>query len=378
MSGRAGKVVTPIAYPAAMLFRYPGTSRALISLHMRIAYASLLLAACTGGERADSGQCPAGEVCSTETPYGLHFVGASSSDPAFGKLNAPPATAIGGTQRITLQYDKGSGIQTDLDLPYTADDDGGLGVKVDKQEGPNVTLRGTGSRKNYLRILEQGTDLLMDRKELSGASLMSIGIVQTNLEVVPDGSQLAFAVGHQKVGIALYGQVQEGSSPTLERIVDQSMLLSSTGGERTAWDAIDFDAAEETTLTVAVTAGDKPQALLPVEIYATADSIDPIDPQTVVPANSSATLCFAANAGDYVVVGFPWQFTIDGQTAPASIVSPNCVVVTATKPSGQIAVAASAGGRSTTVDVTIGQSAVRVPTKTGRDLGTTAGERASL
>lgn len=378
MSGRAGKLVASIAYPTAMMFRYPGTLRALIRPHMRIAYLSLLLAACTGGERAESGQCPAGEVCSTETPNGLHFVGADSSDGAFGKLSAPPATAIGGTQRITIQYDPGTGIQRDLDLPYEADDDGGLGVKIDMQEGANVTLRGAGSRTNYLRIVEAGSDLLMDRKEMTGASLMSISLVQTGFEVLPDGAQIAYAPGHIKVGVALYGQVQSGSSPSLQRIVDQSMGLVSSGGSRAAWDAVEFDQDEEKTLTVGVTAGDKPQALLPLEVYATADSIEPIDPQTTIPANGSATLCFAANTSDYVVLGFQWQFTIDGAATDASIVAPNCVVVAANKPSGQIEVAASAGGRSTTVDVTIGQSAVRVPTKTGRDMGTTAGERASL
>lgn len=345
---------------------------------MRFAYASLLLAACTGGERADSGQCPAGEVCSTETPRGLHFVGATSSDPAFGKLNAPPATAIGGTQRITIQYDPGTGVQRDLDLAYDADDDGGIGVKIDKQEGANVTLRGVGSRQNYLRILEAGTDLLMDRKEMTGASLMSINILSTSLEVLPDGAQVSYAVGHQKVGIGLYGMVQDGGSPTLERIVDQSMLLSAPGGNRTAWDAIEFDEPDATTVHVSVMAGDKPAADMPVEIVAAADDIEPINPQTMIPANGTATLCFAANAADRVVVGFAWQFTVDGQSALPSIISPNCVDVTADKPSGQISVAATAGGQTATVDVTIGQSAVRVPTKIGRDMGTTAGDRASL
>ena len=37
--------------------------------------AALSLAACYGGERANSGECPAGETCSPATPTGLDFVG---------------------------------------------------------------------------------------------------------------------------------------------------------------------------------------------------------------------------------------------------------------------------------------------------------------
>src|SRR5690349_9941492 len=110
----------------------------------------LVVPACFGGERASTGQCPAGEVCSPETPNGLHFIGQALIDDVL--VSGPAATAIGGTQDVALQYDRGDGILIALDLPYTADDDGGLGVRVDHTAGSVVTMRGMKSRSNYLRI----------------------------------------------------------------------------------------------------------------------------------------------------------------------------------------------------------------------------------
>jgi len=46
---------------------------------------------------------------------------------------------------------------------------GGNGVAVDHATGSVVTMRGAGSRTNYLRIIDPGTGELFDRKELTGA-----------------------------------------------------------------------------------------------------------------------------------------------------------------------------------------------------------------
>jgi hypothetical protein len=44
-------------------------------IHYLLLPLPLSLVACFGGERAKTGQCPAGEVCSDKTPRGLHFIG---------------------------------------------------------------------------------------------------------------------------------------------------------------------------------------------------------------------------------------------------------------------------------------------------------------
>ncbi|MBA3454583.1 MAG: hypothetical protein H0T42_15950, partial [Deltaproteobacteria bacterium] len=133
-----------------------------------------LVAACTGGERASSGECPAGEICSPETPRGLHFIGNAMSNQVFGSLFGPAPTAIGGTQEVALEWDRGDGNLVAFTLPYLADDDGANGVAVASTSGSVVTVRGTASRKNYLRIVEPQFDELYDRYELAAAAIESI------------------------------------------------------------------------------------------------------------------------------------------------------------------------------------------------------------
>ncbi len=92
-------------------------------------------------------------------------------------LSGPSPTAIGGTQDIALQYDPTTGHFVPLDLPYTADDDGGIGVAIDHTAGSVVSVRGVASRTNYLRIIDATTGELFDRKELTGAAIDSLSLV---------------------------------------------------------------------------------------------------------------------------------------------------------------------------------------------------------
>ncbi len=131
----------------------------------------LPLVGCSAGERALSGKCPTGEVCSAETPDGLHFFGKTLSDRTLD-FGGPHTTAIGGTREVELQ----SGSKP-FALPYRADDDGGLGVRVESTRGPVITLRGVDNRKNYLRIVEPDRGALYDRIELAGAAIESIALV---------------------------------------------------------------------------------------------------------------------------------------------------------------------------------------------------------
>src|SRR5579862_8759762 len=91
------------------------------------AFACLPLFACFGGDRADTGQCPAGETCSPATPNGLLFIGRNPSGEQL--IAGPGATAIGGTQDIQLDYaDDAEGA---FDLTYSALVDAPIGVAVD-------------------------------------------------------------------------------------------------------------------------------------------------------------------------------------------------------------------------------------------------------
>jgi hypothetical protein len=344
---------------------------------------TLPLVACYGGERRTTGECPAGEVCSDLTPGGLDFIG----NRLVGELllGGPRPTAIGGTQSIALEYDRGDGIDVALDLPFSADDDGGAGVKVDAISGSQVVVRGVGSRSNYLRILDSD-GLLMDRKELTGAALDTIELWPDDFESIPADRQLAFASGKRTIGIALFGDVQTSSGPRSERLVDTSMELALAGAQRTAWDTLEVDAAVG-TYPLAVTAGDKPTATLDFVVVDHADSIAPLAnaPTTIAP-NSSTSVCFEALAAGRYVVGLTWTYVVDGTMTVIQgdgTLLRNCISVSTQKTSGTVTIQASAGGRSTTLALAVGAMAREQPTaplrmREASHAITTAGDRASM
>lgn len=340
---------------------------------------SLPLLACYGGERANTGVCPAGETCSPATPNGLQFAGASLSDQIL--LEGPAPTAIGGTQDIELEYDPGDGETIPLDLPYRADDDGGLGVRIDHTTGPVVTVRGVESRSNYLRILDAGDGTLFDRKELTGAAVDSIALVATDYEMIPDGAQLAWATGDQHIGVALTGAVQESTGPAEERIVDTSMQLALDGAEQSAWDELHLPAAAAGTYSIAVTAGDRPTASVPLVVVDHADAVTALSPPSGIAPNGATMVCFQATAGGRYVVGLTWSYAIDGVATNARTLTPNCIEATTTKTSGTVSVQASAGGQAATVTLAVGAMSRVTPPQAHPGVvrnAPTAGERASL
>ncbi|HUS27416.1 MAG TPA: hypothetical protein VMZ53_02875 [Kofleriaceae bacterium] len=341
---------------------------------------------CYGGERYNTGECPAGETCSDLTPKGLQFVGNSLVDDIL--LSGPRATAVGGTQVVALQYSRGDGVTVALDLPYTADDDGGNGVKVSAQSGSQVTMLGAGSRSNYLRILDSD-GLLMDRKELTGAALERIELTPTDFESIPNGSELAFAPGKRKLGVALYGDVQHSSGPVSERIVDTSMQLDLAGAQKTAWDTLEVANAQIGRSTLTVTAGDKPALNIDFVVVDHADAVAVTEPapSTIMPSGSQ-TVCFKATMADVTgpryIVGLTWTFNVDGQikTQGDGVLTRNCISVTTTKTTGSVSVQASAGGQSSTVSLAVGAARTIAPVGTGMHTAaeavSTDGDRAAL
>jgi hypothetical protein len=345
-----------------------------------LASLSLPLVACYAGERRSTGECPAGETCSDTTPGGLDFIGNHLVNDLL--LSGPRATAVGGTQVVALEYDRGDGVDVALDVPYTADDDGGLGVAVESMSGSQVTIRGAGSRKNYLRILD-ADGLLMDRKELAGASLSRMELVSNDYETVSEGTLLAFAVGERELGVALYGDVQHSSGPVAERLVDTSMQLALAGSEKIAWDTLRVDAPVG-TYALDVTAGDKPTATLDVVVVDHADTLAPLPnaPSTIMPSGSTS-VCFEAKASGRHVIGLVWSFDVDGTAVVQgeNSVNRNCVGVTTTKTTGSVAVTGTAGGQTASISLTVGTAREQLDITSIKPLPVaipTAGDRASL
>lgn len=338
------------------------------------------LVACYAGERRATGQCPAGEDCSDTTPGGLDFVGNSLVNDIL--WSGPRPTAVGGTQTVALEYDRGDGIDVALDLPFIADDDGGIGVRVASTSGSQVTVQGMGSRTNYLRILDSD-GFLMDRKQLTGAALTSMELVPTDFEAIPADRLIAFNVGPRPIGVALYGDVQQASGPVAERLVDTSMQLALASADRLAWDMLRIDFAPG-TYPLTVTAGDKPPATLDVVVVDHADAVglQAGEPTTIAP-NQSRSVCFEALTGSRHIVGLTWTFNVEGKvtTHGDGDFMRNCIDVTTTKSSGSVSIQASAGGQSTTVALTIAQAREQRDASRIKALPAaipTAGDRAAL
>ncbi|HEX4450580.1 MAG TPA: hypothetical protein VH143_06910 [Kofleriaceae bacterium] len=315
-----------------------------------------------GGERADSGQCPAGETCSPETPDGLNFIGTDLGGAL--ELGGPSPTAIGGTQEIALEND-----DVPLSFPYTVDDEGGQGVRFDHQNGNVVTVVGAGSFSNYLRILDASTSELFDRKLVIGAQIDRVALIPSGLETVPTSTPVVYAAGPVDIVVALFGQVQESAGPTDERVVDTSMIASLADATQPAWDTLAFANASAGDYAMTITAGNLAARSLTVTTVDGADAIAQIDPSsTLAPGDD---ICFAAtNAGRYVA-NLKWSFTVDdaAEVGVGNCISPDI-------DHGTVNVTASAGGQTATVSMTVVQAAKRRERATTRS--TTAGERAAM
>lgn len=329
------------------------------------------LAACSLGERAISGECPRGEVCADETPSGLDFEGASLTDVFldFG----PHPTLVGGTQAIHLSYAPAGGAWRPLDLPYLTDDSGGRGVKVDHTSGPIVTLRGVAARANYLRITDPGGNLY-DRKQLAGASLSEIRIVPRRPEMVAPGEAVVFAPGTVEVTVALHGETDGAPA----RAVDESMAIALPGATRIAWDTLRLPGAAIGFYPLTVTAGDRPETTLEVEVVGGADALALQLPSSPLVVAQVATVCFSAHAAGRHVAGLSWTFEADNGTAGGSLFA-NCAAVTP-KQAGPLSLTARAGGKTLTTAFTVEAPARRTDAVVAPQPahGSPAGERAAL
>lgn len=315
-------------------------------------FALPLLAACVygNGERQD-GTCPSTESCSDETPYGLEFVGVELVDRRY--LDGVRATMIGGTQTIVLLEDG-----SPFGRPFRAYPGSAAGVRITGQSSSSVTVEGVGSAPNYLRIVQTGTSLLYDRYELFGAALDDVALTHDGREEVPRDTPIAWVPGRQRVGVALFGNVERDGQSERERIVDTTMTITVTGGVQRRWDAVEFDAVVGNH-SVEITASDLIPRTRVVEVATSAERMELLsDPGNLeVRAGTSTRLCFQAiNAGRYVY-GLTWRFTYGGQTfthGPDVPDDRNCASVTLPDPPGtRVPLTAAAGGATMTVQVEV-------------------------
>jgi len=325
--------------------------------------ALLAFPACVGGQRAATGECPSGEVCSPETPDGLQFIG-SSLIGAF-VVGGPLATAVGGTQEIQIDTEPALGIYTPFELAFSVNDSGGAGVRFDHQNGNVVTVRGVAAKSNYLRILDPSNAELFDRKILDADQIASISLLPVTADTVPAGMPVVWASGEADIGIALMG--------SHDRLVDTSLVATLDGSVSRAWDTLVMPSASAGSYALSVTAGNLAPTALTVDVVDAPDALAPVDPHATVAAGDD--VCFAATNAGRFVAGLAWTFTIDG-VATAGV--GNCV--NTDQQAGNITVSAAAGGKTATIEMTIVQGAHYLSGLTSHQsqLRPTAGERAAM
>jgi hypothetical protein len=327
---------------------------------VRRAAAALLLAACAGqGERAGGG-CPAGELCSPETPDGLFFLGALLGDQPLGRMD-PEAVATGGTQ--TLRLVTGA---TSSAPPFARDFDAvssGAALGVDSFAPPDVTVHGLDAGQAYLRIVDPRNGLLFDRllvevRDVSRALVRprtpSIATHDKDFAERSDLDWVALAGSTFEVLVKLEG-------PSRQRLVDETMLLGAGDGvfalERESWDVLEVraDAAGVVTLRT----GDGVARDVAVAV------VDVVEDVVAVPAVGAAlpaqtqrpgtvNFCFRATHGGRLVAGAEWHFSAPGFTLTPGL-APSCATITgAAGQTGTLEVTAS--GRLRQFTLTFGPS----------------------
>ncbi|HEY4243144.1 MAG TPA: hypothetical protein VGM88_25205 [Kofleriaceae bacterium] len=296
------------------------------------------------GDRAVTGQCPAGLTCSPETPNGLLFQGTSFAD-SFFTVNGPEVTAIGGTQQIGLFLNETN--QPALTLPYSAR--ATAGVEVTSQTGSTIEVKGMATAQAELQIFDPEGELY-DETAVSTAALDRISLLRADGVVLPDGEQVVWASAPVNLAIALLGRT---AGQTVEsRLVDTSMTIDTAlDTEQTKWDELDIiEPPSEGDHEITVTAGNAGAMSIVYTVVDHADAIEVRDDSTALSPGVTAMYCYAATNNARFIAGATWTATTTNGTIGA-FVDDGCFAV-APDHAGAVHVTLSALDASASFDYT--------------------------
>jgi len=216
-----------------------------VRLTLSITALSALCLACLAeveGDRAMTGECPAGEVCSDRTPLGLTFVGHAFYDEPTLRLG--PIVAGGSFDLGLRSRDTESTVP---DFAFEMEDASvllarrGEGTFGPTEEGEplyqtdaHLTLMALEAGTSYVRIVDAATGELFDRIALDVVQVDEVRVVLAqDVE-----REYLYAGCEEMVGIRLYGQ--QGSEQV--RGFDQSFALRTDSGavseETRFWDCV--------------------------------------------------------------------------------------------------------------------------------------------
>lgn len=339
-------------------------------MRISIALSALLFAACvTPGERALTGECPSGEVCSSLTPRGLSFDGARMADLIFDA--GLHRVAVGGTQTISIIDEAANGPLTHRWAATT-----GSRFTVEGTAGAALEVRANAGGDDRLRIVDANNGELFDRVTIEARELARVAL-RTPLggESTRDGTPLAVWHGSRPQILTALLDAQG------ERLVDESLVIDNGPVDQLTWDSARLDATGDApviSFLVTLGAGEPRRFSLP-NVNAI-DAVEILDAPPTIVLHQTAIACFAAVADGADVLGAPWRFAASGpgQVRDDAFFGPNCALITADA-FGTITVTAEVDGvvRQISLDVTANGSRVRELPEPEL-AGPTLGERASF
>ncbi len=342
-------------------------SRTALALFAVIAVSGCALA----GDRV-SGVCPAGEICSAQAPEGLFFLGAATSD-SFG--GGVAVTAAGGTQTIKVLLSSDTDGPT-FDKVFDAATSDAKVATIGSITPPHVVMHGEAEGATTLRLLESGTDKLLDRVDVQVASIDKVTLFPRELFLIaPDDATPRALLSGAKVPM-----IVQLSAANKDRLIDEHLTLKPASGAATqqAWDLFEITAPATGDASFTVTAGTgsftpKVPVVAAIDEITGSKVLSQLGADGTVEAAQNQVLCFVGLSNKVVTAGAEWKFTgtstitITLEDQPTKGLD-SCVQVNGTVGPAKLTVEAS--GFSKVFDVTFVKKTSRSARRSEQDSAT--------
>lgn len=338
------------------------------------------------GVRAEGG-CPIGEVCSDQTPDGLFFQGTAPGD---GFAIGVTTTAKGGTQTIQVLLGNTEG-SLPLDQAFDAATSNVTVASISSVEPPNVIVRGESAGTSSLRLLESGTNKLLDQLSIQVAEIDKVTLFpkESFLFSQDDGSPWALLSG-AKVPLVVQLKAKNG-----DRLIDETLTLTPASGAVTpkSWDVFEITAPATGDASFSIQAGKSPFTVKAPVVAAIDDIIlsrfqAEISEDNKLGVSTDHLVCFLGKSAGLTTLGATWTFTgtptitFSEQDADTKLWPGNCTALKGTAV-GPAKLTVTASGVSKSFDINFVKMMARKIQGAERDVAThqlsatsAAGERA--
>ncbi|MFH2006424.1 MAG: hypothetical protein ABI333_07555 [bacterium] len=199
-------------------------------------------------------QCPAGEICSPETPSGLYFKGPDFGDDFWFPDHTVAVTAVEGTQSIEIDAAGWFESIYDFDADCSASP-----FSVIEIEPPFVTVRANSTGSSLLRILDRHNGELYDRLTIESLPVTAVEVaVARGWFLITAWEEHPTRLYYGGIPLRWLARLKSGD----DRLVDESLTFTVPDTDTVQsitparWDVADIlPAGDATRLEVLVTTG---------------------------------------------------------------------------------------------------------------------------